>query len=99
MKNDYSLLPLATLREMLADALARLKHIVSANASGQAYSLAGRSTTEANLAEINSLIADLSRAIQIRGGYMTPFAAAAFTTPYQDGAAARLGTLSPVNPQ
>lgn len=58
-------LDLATLTAMRTDWLACLHAVAVAH---QSYSIAGRSFTRANLAEVSATLAEISYAIQIQGG-------------------------------
>jgi hypothetical protein len=60
LKKTFFGLPLATLQELLVDFTACLKAIAVAGAS---YSIAGRSFTRANLAEVSDTIKELQAAI------------------------------------
>lgn len=57
--------PLATLQTMLTQWTAALQAIAVGN---QSYSIAGRAFTRANLAEVNSTIAEIAYAIQLQSG-------------------------------
>lgn len=61
-------LPLATLQELQNDFLACLKTIAVAGAS---YSIAGRSFTRANLAEVSQTIKEIQAAIESATGTRT----------------------------
>ena len=58
-------LDVATLTDMLADWRACLKAIATAH---QSYSIAGRSFTRADLAEVSDMVAELAYALQVNNG-------------------------------
>ena len=65
MNKTFFGLPLATLQELQTDFTACLKAIAVAGAS---YSIAGRSFTRANLAEVAHTIKELQAAIENQSG-------------------------------
>ncbi len=65
LQKSFFGLPLATLQELQTDFIACLKAIAIAGAS---YSIAGRSFTRANLAEVSQTIKELQAAIDSASG-------------------------------
>lgn len=70
VEGKFVALDVATLTTMLAEWQACLTAIATAH---QSYSLAGRSFTRANLAEVSEMVGELSYALKLNSGNLVRF--------------------------